>query len=92
MLNAKVLQFVSTLNVGHDVLNVMVVLFALIRNLKADVQNVAGLVYVFIRNVKSIVLNVLKVNVYVSIKNEKADARIVKVQRYARMVNINIIV
>jgi len=67
-------------------------LSALIRNLKADVQNVAGLVYVSTRNVKIIALNVLKVNVYVLIKNEKADVRIVKVQRYAHIVNINIIV
>jgi hypothetical protein len=67
-------------------------LSALIRNLKADVRNVVGLVYVFTRNVKIIALNVLKVNAFVSIKNEKADVRIVKVRRYACMVNINITV
>ena len=63
----------------------------LIRNLKADVQNVVGLVYAFTRNVKIIALNVLKVIAFVNIKNEKVDARIVKVRRYARMAIVNIV-
>jgi hypothetical protein len=66
-------------------------LFAFINKLKADVQNVAGVVYVFTKKEKIIVPNVLKVNVYVPIKNEKADALNVKAVRYVLMVIINII-
>jgi hypothetical protein len=67
-------------------------LSALIRNLKADVQNAVGLIYVFTRNVKIIAPNVLKVNVFVNIKNEKADVQIVRVRRYAHMAIVNIVV
>ena len=67
-------------------------LFAFTSKLKVDVQNVVRLVYAFTRNVKIIALNVLKVNAFVSIKNEKVDVRNARVQRYACMVIINIAV
>jgi hypothetical protein len=67
-------------------------LFAFTSKLKVDVQNAVGLIYVFIRNVKIIAPNVLKVNVFVNIKNEKADVQIVRVQRYAHMAIVNIVV
>jgi hypothetical protein len=67
-------------------------LFAFTSKLKADVRNAVGLVYVFIRNVKIIAPNVLKVNTFVSIKNEKADVQIVRVRRYAHMAIVNIVV
>jgi hypothetical protein len=67
-------------------------LFAFTSKLKVDVQNVVGLVYAFTRNVKIIALNVLKVNAFVSIKNEKVDVRNARVRRYAHMAIVNIVV
>jgi predicted transcriptional regulator len=74
---------------NQDVLNVVVQVYVRTNNSKADVLIAEGVVYVSIRNGKTIALSVLKVNVFVNIKNEKADAQNVMVRKYVVTAIIN---
>jgi len=49
------------------------------------------LLFVFIKNAKNIAFNVLKANVFVNIKKEKADVLNVMVVKYVVMVIVNIV-